>query len=67
MSVPARGKTVRFERPHAAAVGGVQWAFVISGIAALLAGVAVLVLMRPPKTAPAPADSQPAAAELATT
>ncbi|WP_375484705.1 DHA2 family efflux MFS transporter permease subunit [uncultured Jatrophihabitans sp.] len=44
---------------HAAAVGGVQWAFVISGIAALLAGVAVLVLMRPAREAAPAAPGSP--------
>jgi EmrB/QacA subfamily drug resistance transporter len=32
---------------HAASVGGVQWTFLISGIAGVLAGLAVLVLIRP--------------------
>jgi len=32
---------------HAAAVGGVQWTFLVSGIAGVVAGVAVLALVRP--------------------
>ncbi len=32
---------------HAAAVQGVQWAFLVSGIAGVLAGLAVLVMLRP--------------------
>jgi hypothetical protein len=33
---------------HAAAVSGVQWAFLVSGIIGVLAGIAVLALVRTP-------------------
>ena len=36
---------------HASAVAGVQWTFLVSGIAGVLAGLAVLVLVRPPREA----------------
>jgi hypothetical protein len=43
---------------HAASVQGVQWAFLVSGIAGVLAGLAVLVLLRTGKQA---ATDNPAA------
>lgn len=46
---------------HAASVQGVQWALLVSGIAGVLAGLAVLVLVRPPKPAP---DAAPESLEL---
>jgi EmrB/QacA subfamily drug resistance transporter len=48
---------------HAAAVSGVQWAFLISGIVGVLAGLAVLALVRQPAATHAP--PQPAAHEPA--
>jgi len=55
---------------HAAAVGGVQWTFLVSGIAGVLAGVAVLVLVRPARGAAGAAATEggadPAAAPAET-
>jgi predicted MFS family arabinose efflux permease len=38
---------------HAAAVSGVQWTFLVSGLAGLVAGVAAFALIRPTRSAPA--------------
>jgi predicted MFS family arabinose efflux permease len=49
---------------HAGAVDGVQWAFLVSGIVGVLAGLAVLVLVRPPREqAQAPVE-QPTAESI---
>jgi hypothetical protein len=45
--VPAAERAALDRSLHAAAVSGVQWAYLISGVAGVVAGVAVLVLMRP--------------------
>jgi hypothetical protein len=41
---------------HAAAVGGVQWTFLVSGVVGVLVGLLVLALIRP---AAAPAEAGP--------
>jgi predicted MFS family arabinose efflux permease len=64
-SAPARFRDTLDPALHAAAVGGVQWTFLVSGIGGVLAGLAVLALIRP---TPAPADAAvdaPAAAPAA--
>jgi EmrB/QacA subfamily drug resistance transporter len=52
---------------HAASVSGVQWAFLVSGIAGVLAGVAVLFMLRTDAAAateaPAPSDGKPASTD----
>jgi EmrB/QacA subfamily drug resistance transporter len=48
---------------HAAAVDGVQWTFVVSGVASVLAGLLVLVLVRPPRGPVTPADATDRPAE----
>jgi EmrB/QacA subfamily drug resistance transporter len=48
---PADARTQLNAALHAASVQGVQWAFLVSGIAGVLAGLAVLVLLRTDKQA----------------
>jgi EmrB/QacA subfamily drug resistance transporter len=54
---PAPARVALDSGLHAAAVSGVQWTFLVSGIAGVLAALAVLVLIRPTSAAgSAPAD-----------
>jgi hypothetical protein len=46
---PAGVRAALDQSLHAAAVDGVQWTFLVSGIAGMLAGLAVLVLVRSPR------------------
>jgi len=52
---------------HAASVSGVQWTFLISGIAGALAGLAVLYLVRPERAAAPKPETVGDARELAAT
>jgi EmrB/QacA subfamily drug resistance transporter len=66
---PAAARAALDSGLHAAAVDGVQWSFLVSGIAALIAGVAVLVLVRPTSAggaAPAAARATSGGSEPAT-
>ena len=60
---PASARSSLNDALHAAAVSGVQWTFLVSGVAALLAGLAVLVLMRPTRAPVEPAQA-PAASTV---
>jgi EmrB/QacA subfamily drug resistance transporter len=55
---PAGARAALDSALHAAAVGGVQWAFLVSGIAGVLAGIGVLALIRP-SAVPARDDAAP--------
>jgi EmrB/QacA subfamily drug resistance transporter len=46
---PASSRGALDSALHAASVSGVQWTFWVSGIAGVLAGIAVLVMIRPPR------------------
>jgi EmrB/QacA subfamily drug resistance transporter len=63
---PARARGALDAGLHAAAISGVQWAFLVSGIAGVLAGLAVLALVRPSSSAGA-APAAPGRPEDATT
>jgi hypothetical protein len=65
-SVPSAARGALDTSLHAAAVSGVQWAYLISGAVGVVAGVAVLVLMRRDRRADGAASAgQPVAAESA--
>jgi EmrB/QacA subfamily drug resistance transporter len=58
---PAQARGALDSALHAASVGGVQWAFLVSGVVGVLAGFAVLALVRPTRTAAGDAGAAPAA------
>ena len=68
-SVPAGARAALDDSLHAAAVDGVQWTFLVSGIAGVLAGLAVLALVRPARAeaehveVPGEGSREPAAVE----
>jgi MFS family permease len=64
--VPSAARSALDKSLHAAAVSGVQWAYLISGAVGVVAGVAVLILMRSDRRADGTASAeQPVAAESA--
>jgi EmrB/QacA subfamily drug resistance transporter len=56
-AAPAGVRAALDDSLHAAAVDGVQWAFLVSGIAGIVAGLAVLTLVRPARDAAEPDDA----------
>ena len=48
--VPAAARAALDRDLHAAAVSGVQWTFLASGVIGVVAGVIVLVMVRPART-----------------
>jgi EmrB/QacA subfamily drug resistance transporter len=59
---PAQLQAALDSAVHAAAVSGVQWTFLVSGVVGVLAGFAVLALVRPAK---APDDAAPVTSDAA--
>ena len=56
-AVPAQARQALDSALHAASLSGLHGAFLVAGVSGVLAGIAVLVMVRPPATAPAPAGS----------
>lgn len=56
---PAAARAALDAHVHAAGVAGVQWTLLVSGIAGVVAAFVVLVLLRPPRTAPAAEPAAP--------
>jgi EmrB/QacA subfamily drug resistance transporter len=63
-AAPAAARGRLDDAVHAAAVSGVQWAFLVSGVVGVLAGLAVLGLVRLPSAAAAPVAQHGAAHEV---
>jgi hypothetical protein len=66
-NAPAGARAALDQSLHAASVDAVHWTFLVSGVAGVLAGLAVLVLVRsrPDEDAPEPGGAPAARSALA--
>jgi EmrB/QacA subfamily drug resistance transporter len=64
-AVPGPARGALDSALHAAAVNGVQWSFLVSGLVGVVGGLAVLALVRPAKSQPAAPAPEVAAAARA--